>query len=169
MLSRLQNALIAGMASLAATAATATDTDESPKVSYNRQSSESGWSASVAGQDREPAVEPGESELTLRVYDGGRRFGPVYNRKGEFLAVDVTSEIETCPDGNTIIKALRIGSWRYRLDYKCEDFRRGTQITVTRPDGSTIIEQDAAAPTTSAESRVIRCDPASWTCRTVTE
>ena len=158
-----------GLACCATAAAVAADTDEPPKVGYNRQSSESGWSASVKGKTQRQAVEPGDSELTLRVYEGGRKFGPVYNRKGEFLAVDVTSEIETCPDGNTIIKALRIGSWRYQLDHKCEDFRRGTQITVTRPDGSTVIEQDARAPRSSAESRVIRCDSASWTCRTVTE
>lgn len=169
MRSQLSVHSVAAACLLIAGSVIAADSPEAPKVSYNRQPAETGWSASARGKATQPAVEPGDSELTLRVYDGGKRFGPVYNRKGELLALDVTSEIRTCPDGNTIIKALRIGSWRYQLDYKCEDFRRGTRITVTRPDGSTIIEQDPRAPRTSEESRVIRCDASTWTCRTVTE
>ena len=134
------------------------------------------WSVSARGnqaeRNQQQGVEPGLSELTLTVYDrrgrrdGDKAFGPVYDRRGERTELDVTTELETCADGNTRVNALRIGTWRYKMDGSCEDFRRGGQISVSLDGGNTVITTRSNVKKTQEDSAQIRCDAATWTCRT---
>ena len=171
----LAAALLATLA--AAHAAASEPTEDRQKIRVQTgQSQSNDWSVSLRGnqQQRNQAegVEPGLSELTLTVYDRrGRRdrdktFGPVYNRRGEPTELDVTTELETCPDGNTRVNALRIGTWRYRMDGSCDDFRRGGHISVSLDGGSTVITTRANEKKSQDDSAQIRCDAATWTCRT---
>lgn len=134
------------------------------------------WGVSLRGnqqqENQERGVEPGMSELTMTVYGGvgrpGRHgaFGPVYNRRGVATELDVTTELETCADGNTRVNALRIGTWRYKMDGSCDDFRRGGHISVSLDGGKTVITTQANQKKSQDDSAQIRCDAASWTCRT---
>ena len=140
------------------------------------QPQQQGWGVSLRGkqqeQNQERGVEPGMSELTMTVYGGvgGRRrggaFGPVYNRRGVATELDVTTELETCTDGNTRVNALRIGTWRYKMDGSCDDFRRGGHISVSLGDGSTMITTKSNQKKSQDDSAQIRCDSGTWTCRT---
>ena len=81
--------------------------EETPgDVTYSTSPAAGGWNAGTRAQpsrQSQSPVEPGPAEMTLRLYDGARDFGPVYGNKGEVMAIlDVTSELETCADGNTI-------------------------------------------------------------------
>lgn len=139
---------------------------DSPKVGYSTGKT-GAWSASAHGTPQAPATEPGPAEFTVRIFDGDGRIGPAYGRNGELMATDVTSEVETCADGNTRISALRIGSWRYQLDGDCDDGPRSTRITVK--DGGRTIEQSTEKEAASSGSRVMHCDPATWSCSSKTE
>lgn len=134
----------------------------------------SSWNTSLRGNqqelNQEQGVEPGMSELTLTVYGGrglhGKAFGPVRNRRGVALEMDVTAELESCEDGNTRVNALRIGTWRYKMDGSCDDFRRGGHITVSLNNGNTVITTQADHKKSQDDSAQIRCDHSTWTCRT---
>lgn len=117
-------------------------------------------------QSPEPAMEPGMSELTMTVYGGtGRGFGPVLNRRGIAVGLDVTTEMETCPDGNTRINALVIGTWRYKMDGGCDDFRRGGHISVSLNGSNTMITTRSDLKKSADDSTQVRCDASTWTCR----
>lgn len=149
----------------AATSPPASD-DPSPAVDYRRTAPTSGWNAATPSPPA-PATGPvpGPATLSLRLYEGARDFGPVFDAQGEALALDVTADLETCADGNTIVRGLNLGGWRYRLDASCEDFSRGTVITVTETAaGTEIRRQVGGRPAGEAPTR-IRCEAATWTCR----
>jgi len=166
---------------LSVTAASAgeTSTSQDSKInvqlggaSSNAKDNSSGWNTSLRGKQPEDdgeGVEPGPSELTMTVYDRrrgrGKGFGPVVDDRGRRMEMDVTSELETCPDGNTRVKAVRIGAWRYRVDGSCEDFRRGGHISVDLGGGNTMITTRADASKSPDEEPKLRCDSSSWTCR----
>lgn len=103
------------------------------------------WNAGTTARPEAPPAPP--EQLDLQVYEGFNSFGPVYGNRGSDIAVNVSAELHTCPDGNRIVTALMIGGARYALDNRC-------------PDGS-VISKSADA----AEQRdPIRCDANTWTC-----
>lgn len=143
----------------------------------NSQPPNESWNVSVRGdqaqRNQQEGVEPGMSELTMTVYGGrrdrrrgGKPFGPVHDRRGRALEMDVTSELETCPDGNTRVSALRIGTWRYKMDGSCEDFRRSGHITVDLGGSNAVVTTQSNSKKSADDSAQIRCDPATRTCRT---
>ncbi len=148
----------------------------SGEASQAEQPQNNSWGVSLRGnqqqQNQEQGVEPGLSELTLTVYGGvgrrerGKPFGPVYDRRGRATELDVTTELETCPDGNTRVNALRIGTWRYKMDGSCDDFRRSGHISVSLDGGNTVVTTRADDKKSQGDNAQIRCDASTWTCRT---
>ena len=136
------------------------------KLEYSQTEQSNGWSAGTRSSPRQRPVEPGPATLFLRVYDGARSFGPAYNRGGQALGLNVTGALETCQDGNTIVRALNIGGWSYQLDAECNDFSRGSRITVSQESAGVVIRQSNNERREGGEPMVIRCEAASWTCRT---
>jgi hypothetical protein len=124
-----------------------------------------GWSASVAGDRQSGPVEPGAAELRLTIYEGGRRLGPVLDRRGQVMEVEVAAELENCPDGNTVVRALDIGGYRYRLDESCADLSRGSEVTVSMQDTQTVTTSRPTQGTAARDRRIV-CDPQTWSCRT---
>ncbi len=158
---------------------TTTNQDSKINVQLGAASSKSetnsnSWNTSLRGKEPEDdgeGVEPGPSELTMTVYDRrrghgrGKGFGPLMDDRGRRMEMDVTSELETCPDGNTRGKAVRIGAWRYRVDGSCEDFWRGGHISVDLRGGNTMITTRADASKSPDEEPRLRCESSGWTCR----
>lgn len=109
------------------------------------------WNAGTTPRPPAAEVTPAPPEqLDLTVYEGFNSFGPVYGHRGSDVAVDVSAELHSCPDGNRIVTALRIGGTRYALDNRC-------------PDGSFISRSDDTAD--AAEQRApLRCDANTWNC-----
>jgi hypothetical protein len=136
------------------------------KLEYRQTEQRNGWSAGTRSRPRQRPVEPGPATLFLRIYDGARSFGPVYDGRGQALGLNVTSALETCQDGNTIVRALNIGGWSYQLDAECSDFSRGTRITVSQESAGVVIRQSNNERLEPGEATIIRCEAASWTCRT---
>jgi len=96
--------------------------------------------------------------LTIRVYEGFGRLQPYYGDEPAY-GVDVTAEIEKCPDGNDRIRALNIGGWLYEVDGDCPDSHRGKRVAVSQAGREN--------NTTEPDEAVLRCDPATWRCRTI--
>ena len=145
------------------------DDDDADKTLYRKDTTGNGWNASAKGESSNRPVQPGKSAFTVRIYDGQLRVDQPVDLEGRAIATDVVTEVETCADGNMRISALMLGSWRYQLDGSCEDFRRGGKITVEQADGGTVIRQDNNVRKESGQSRVILCDPKTWSCETVVE
>ncbi len=143
--------------------------DNDGKATYRNEATDQGWNASAKSEPPDRPVQPGKSAFTVRVYDGQLRVGQPVDLEGRAIATDVVTEIETCADGNMRISALMLGSWRYQLEGSCEDFRRGGKITVEQADGNTVVQQDNNLRKEPGQSRVIRCDPKTWSCETVVE
>jgi hypothetical protein len=139
---------------------------EGSRVEVRRSDAGQGWSTQTRRREERRPVEPGESTLFLRVYDGDRVFGPVLDEEGQVLGLNVTTALETCADGNTIVKALNIGGWHYSLDVSCSDFSRGSRITLRREADGLVIRESANQRREAGVPRVIRCEPGRWTCRT---
>lgn len=171
---RLQFA-IGLLAAVGTTIAAADNAGEDSKIHVELGSGDnSGWNTALRG-DQAPAeaegVEPGMSELWVTLYAGrgahrdGKTFGPVRDGRGRLLEMDVATEIETCPDGNTRVAAVSIGTWRYRLDGSCADFRRSGHVSVQFADGASVITTRAEDAAVDTGDRRLRCDAGSWTCR----
>ena len=139
---------------------------EDSRVEVRRSEAGHGWSTQTRRSEQHRPVEPGESTLFLRVYDGDRVFGPVLDDEGQALGLNVTTALETCADGNTIVKALNIGGWNYSLDVSCSDFSRGSRITLRREADGLVIRETTNQRREAGVPRVIRCEPGRWTCRT---
>lgn len=127
-----------------------------PGTSYSR-SAASGWQASTQSDDVRDNTPRSKSLLTIRAYGGFENLRPYY---GDELAygIDVTSEIEECPDGNSRISALNIGGWLYEVDGDCSDYHRRSQISVSAKKQNNEEEKQDEA--------VMRCDPATQRCKT---
>ena len=136
------------------------------RVEVRRSDAGQGWSTQTRRRDTRRPVEPGESTLFLRVYDGDRVFGPVLDDEGQVLGLNVTTALETCADGNTLVKALNIGGWQYSLDVSCSDFSRGSRITLRREADGLVVRESTNQRREAGVPRVIRCEPGRWTCRT---
>ena len=162
---RILLALTLVAASVGQVSAEEPSTDQA-KLEYRQTEQRSGWSAGTRSRPRQRPVEPGPTTLFLRVFDGARSFGPVYDGRGQALGLNVTSALETCQDGNTIVRALNIGGWSYQLDAECRDFSRGSRITVSQESAGVVIRQTIDERREAGEPTVIRCEAASWTCRT---
>lgn len=100
------------------------------------------WNAGTAPREVTPAQPL--APLALTVYPGldGRKGG--LGRRDPPLAVDVTSVMTRCADGNVIVTALVIGGQLTPLDNRCP----GSQAAPSQPP---------AAPA---------CDAATWNCGT---
>jgi hypothetical protein len=126
-------------------------------TSYSRSVS-TGWQGATRNDAARDQMPRPKSSLTIRAYEGFGRLRPYYGDEPAY-GVDVTAEIEKCPDGNDRISALNIGGWLYEVDGDCSDDRRRTRISVSQ-------EEQEKDEETSGEA-VMRCDPATWRCRTV--
>jgi len=135
-----------------------------PKIVYEQNNS-SGWHISTREEppEQETAVET--SALTIRVYDGFGRFRPFRGQRPA-VGVDVTTEIERCPDGNDRISRMNIGGWMYDVEGDCSDYSRQSKVSViyvTNPNTQT--GQTAAV---IKEDGSMRCDEETKRCRIVT-
>jgi len=143
-----------------------TAVNEESRIDVNRSDSAQSWSTQTRRSDKQRPVAAGETTLFLRVYDGDRVFGPVLDDEGQVLGLNVTTALETCTDGNTIVRALNIGGWNYSLDASCSDFSRGSRITVRREADGMVIRESTNQRREAGTSKLIRCEPGRWTCRT---
>ena len=126
-------------------------------------SAPAGWQASTRQDEPREKIPRPTSSLTIRAYEGFRTLRPFY---GDIPAygINITSEIEHCPDGNDRISALNIGGWFYKVDGDCSDHHRRSRITVSDGNG----KNDAAISDESKpDDAVIHCDPATERCRIV--
>lgn len=130
---------------------------QTPGTSYTR-SAPTGWQSQTRHEDPHEKMPRPVSELTIRAYEGFTRLQSYYGDEPAY-GVDVTAEIEKCPDGNDRIRALNIGGWLYAVDGDCSDNHRGKRAGVSR-EGP---ENDTPPP----GEAVMRCDPATWRCRTI--
>lgn len=143
---------LAGLLPAAWPAAAEPPADDPVLPRYSHSPASQGWTASVQGEDREPAVATGPAEFRLRLYAGGG--GIAEDLDGRAIALDVEAEIETCADGSTRVNGVRIGSWRYALEGSCVD-RRSGRLHVSRP----------ASETRSGDSGLrLHCRRASFSC-----
>jgi len=158
--------LVACTVVVAVGSAQETSVSDDSRIDVRRRDSAQGWSTQTRRSENERPVEPGDTTLFLRVYDGDRVFGPVLDDEGQVLGLNVTTTLETCADGNTIVRALNIGGWNYRLNASCSDFSRGSRITVRREADGMVIRETTNQRREAGIPRIIRCEPGRWTCRT---
>jgi hypothetical protein len=165
---RTQKALLTFACALVVAVASAQEAGvtKDTRIDVRRTDSARGWSTQTRRGRKQRPVEPGETTLFLRVYDGDRVFGPVLDEEGQVLGLNVTTALETCADGNAIVTALNIGGWTYTLDVSCNDFSGGSRITVRREADGMVIRETTNQRREAGVPRVIRCEPGRWTCRT---
>lgn len=130
-----------------------------PGTSYVR-STPAGWNAATRVDDAGEKMPRPKSALTIRVYDGFARLRPFYGARSA-TGVNVTAELETCADGNARISVLDIGGWLFTVDGDCAGERLGTTIPALPVDNESKDEENQAG------TPELRCDPATWRCRTV--
>lgn len=148
----------------AATESFSAGTEPAAKVDYS-QSNSTEWHISTRQEPVEEATAVETSALTIRVYDGFGRFAPFRGRRPA-VGVDVTSEIEHCPDGNDRISRMNIGGWMYEVDGDCSDYSRQSKVSViyvTNPD-----TESQQTVTAIKEDGSMHCDEVTKRCRIVT-
>jgi len=135
---------------------------------YSSAPATTAWKAAVGAPQTDTAVLPQDSELNIRVYEGFGTLGPVYGHRHPAYGIDVQARMETCRDGNTRISGLNIGGWNYQLSGSCEDADQHASVAVrgSRPD-QTAAPAEPESDSTTGQGTVIRCDPATWNCRTL--
>ncbi len=121
------------------------------------RSAPAGWRGATRSGETQSRLPRPTSSLTIRTYKG---FGDFRAYTGDDLAygVDVTAEIETCPDGNDRISALNIGGWLYEVDGDCSDYGRQAPTAIS--------DEEQNVDERNLSEAVMRCDPATWRCRT---
>ena len=129
---------------------------ETSGTSYSRSAS-AGWNISTGNDATAEKMPRPKSSLTIRAYEGFRTLRPYYGNRLAY-GVDVTAEIEACPNGTDRISTLNIGGWLYEVDGDCSDYQGRTKISVSKQE-QTNNEESAEA--------VLNCDPATWRCRTI--
>ena len=108
----------------------------------------------------QPATKP---VVQLRVYEGFSALGPAWGRHHIPLALDVTTELAVCPDGNVAVDAMTIGGWRHAAGDAC-----GPKVPL-RPDEKTSADQGRTVigrTQSTTPGTTIRCDPKTWRCGT---
>lgn len=124
-------------------------------ATYSTAPATTAWKASVGARQRDAGVSARDSALNIRVYEGFGTLGPVYGHRYPAYGIDVQARMESCHDGNTRISGLNIGGWDYQLSGSCADADQ--TAAPARPESDSI----------TGTSSVIRCDPATWNCRTL--
>ena len=125
-----------------------------PGTSYTR-SAPAGWRGATR-RDEEITENPlPKSILTLRIYKGQDDVRPYYGDRQAY-GIDITTQIEECPNGNKRISALNIGGWLYEVDGDCSDKRLYRQTPASEAG------LDKEEGQTKA---VMQCDPSTWRCR----
>jgi len=130
---------------------------ETPGMSYSR-SAPTGWQTQTRKDITQDQTPRPKSLLTIRAYEGLGSLRPYFGDEPAY-GIDVTAEIETCQGGSDRISALNIGGKLYEVDGDCSDNHRGTQVSVTREGRSNDEQKTGEA--------LMRCDPATWRCRTI--
>lgn len=145
--------------SLSATLASAAEPESeviatTPGTSYSR-SAPAGWNVATRRDEETAENPPPKSMLTIRVYKGQDDVRPYYGDRQAY-GIDITTQIEECPNGDKRISALNIGGWLYDVDGDCSDQRpyRQTPVPEAGPDKE---EGQAEA--------VMQCDPSTRRCR----
>ncbi len=124
---------------------------------YSR-SAPGGWRGATRSEDGHDKMPVSKALLTIRIYEGLETFRPYLGDEPAY-GVDVTATIEQCPDGDDRISALTIGGRLYEVDGDCSNS--------VRRAGPPVSSAAAPADSAGAEDQVMRCDPATWRCRTV--
>lgn len=138
------------------------DTDvvaETPGTSYSR-TVPAGWQGATRRDKESDGIPRPTSSLTIRAYEGFGKLEPFYGDEPAY-GIDITAEIEECPDGEERISTLNIGGWLYEVDGNCSDDRRRKKDYEPRASG----ENSGGV---SGETEM-QCNPATWRCRIVTE
>jgi len=130
-----------------------------PGTSYSR-SAPAGWQGATRQNDAHDKMPRPKSSLTIRAYEGFGALQPYYGDEPAY-GVDVTAEIEKCPDGNERISALDIGGWLYEVDGDCSDYGRRKRISVSEASRENDAEKSGEA--------MLLCDPETWRCRMVSD
>lgn len=105
------------------------------------------WNAGTSPRETAPAQPL--APLGLTVYPGFNNLHGGPRNQDPPLAVDVTSVMTRCPDGNVIVTALVIGGQLNPLDNRC-------------PDSRAAPSRAPAGPTPAIPA----CDAATWNCST---
>lgn len=130
-----------------------------PGTSYSR-SAPAGWRAGTRVDDADEKIPRPKSLLTIRTYEGFGKLRPFYGAQPA-TGVNVTAEMETCPDGNTRISGLDIGGWLFAVDGDCSNNGQRLLSSVSQPDDGEEDEEN------QSDEPVLHCDPATWRCRTI--
>jgi len=166
---------IAAAMVLAMSTGTAAFADESaveviavtPGTSYSR-SSPTGWTSTTGKEEIVEKIPRPKSSLTIRAYEG---FGTLLPYIGDEQAygVDVTAEIEKCPNGTERISALNIGGWLYEVDGDCSDYQRRSRVSVSAAGQANSAEENSPEEINAEEpgEPVLHCDSVTWRCRTI--
>ena len=125
-----------------------------PGTSYSR-SAPAGWRGATRRDDETTEKPLPKSILTLRIYKGQDDVRPYYGDRQAY-GIDITTQIEECPNGNKRISALNIGGWIYEVDGDCSDKRLYRQ---TPASGAEVDREEGQA------RAVMQCDPSTWRCR----
>jgi len=129
-----------------------------PGTSYSR-SATTGWNTTTGNDDAVEKMPRPKSSLTIRAYEGFGTLSPYYGDE-LIYGVDITSEIEKCPNGTDRISALNIGGWFYEVDGDCSDYQRHTRVSASG-------EEQAKNGAEESGEAVLSCDPVTWRCRTI--
>ncbi len=128
-----------------------------PGTSYSH-SAPAGWQGATRQEDTHDKIPRPKSSLTIRAYEGFGVLRPYYGNDPAY-GVDVTAEIENCPDGNNRISSLNIGGWLFAVDGDCSDYHRSKRVSVSAIDDGKDEEM--------SDEAVMDCDPATWRCRMI--
>ncbi|MDH3510411.1 MAG: hypothetical protein OER85_06090 [Gammaproteobacteria bacterium] len=134
------------------------------------------WNASVVGHDRPNAAQWSASVLRFRVYDGVIAAGPIIDRRVPAYAVDVNAQFKKCADGSLQISTLDIGGLLYEPADHCAHADWPGNFIGMRDGNTSSSANGTQGPGVAsgqtpgkpiAGDKVIRCDPATWSCRTI--
>jgi hypothetical protein len=130
-----------------------------PGTSYSRTVS-SGWQGATRRNEAHDKMPRPKSSLTIRAYEGFEKLRPYYGDEPAY-GIDITAEIEKCPDGDERISTLNIGGWLYEVDGDCSNYRLRKRVSESQASGENSQEKSGEAE--------MRCDPATWRCRIVAD
>lgn len=147
---------------------------ESTDLQHSEMHTTGAWNASVVGHDRPNAGQWSASVLSFRVYEGVSAAGPVFDRRLPAYAVDVNAQFEKCADGNIRISTLDIGGLLYAPVDHCARADWPRNFIGIRDDDTSSPPKNTQGPEVASgqtagnrtDDKVIRCDPATWSCRT---
>ena len=105
--------------------------------------------------------------MNFRVYGGFHDHGLGLGRRLPSYGVDVNARFENCIDGTIEISALDIGGLLYEPDETCGYKGWAGSVSGWPDKAESEIDSEQTSGNQVANDKTIRCDPATWNCRTV--